>query len=164
MMKLEVLNNNFIEIEDLIKTLHVKCNIINYQYENKILKGNFEIEGEYVNDSSNFELPFNFIRNVPFEIMFVTEIDNITNVNINKFEYFEVERRGIEFEIELSIDYNEIREVSQEVINNENNEYENIKEEVQNNISHILDSTLDTNEKSVQIYPTSTKRTKIKIL
>ena len=61
MMKLEVLNNNFIEIEDLIKVLNVNCNLNEYIYENGILKGEFEFEGEYVNDSSSFDKPFNLL-------------------------------------------------------------------------------------------------------
>ncbi len=171
MMKLEVLNNNFIEIEDLIKVLNVNCNLNEYIYENGILKGEFEFEGEYVNDSSSFDKPFNFFKKIPFEIMFVEEIDEIEEVKIEKIEYFEVERRGIESEINLVIKSKEERgHTAEELLEVENQiveEYDIIKEEAENEITHILDNTFNDEkpvESNDQVFPTTSKRSRIKII
>lgn len=171
MMKIEVLNNNFIELEDLIKVLNVKCELNSYNYENGILKGFLQFEGEYINSSSSFDEPFNFFKQVSFEIMFVENIGPIENVSIEDFEYFEVERRGIETETKLSITYVEERKVSKEddiIIENfdENNEYDSIKENVESEIDNILtDALIDHIDipKEETVFPTNSRRTKIKI-
>ena len=88
-MKLEIKNNNFIEIEDLIKVCSIECTLDEYSCENKILKGVLKFQGEYLKDSSNFDTPFIFLKLIPVEIVFIEDIQNIKEVIISSFEYFE---------------------------------------------------------------------------
>lgn len=180
-MKLEIKNNSFIEIDDLIKVNNISCNLDNYQYENGTLKGQFQIQGEYIKDSSSFDKPFNFLNYVPFEIVFVEKVNEIRNISVEGFEYFEVERRGIETEITIVINDDERELIHEEEVlskDNENNyeeevlskdsenNYEDIKDEVENEITNVLDQTfiVDSNKNSsYPVFPTSTKRTTIKI-
>lgn len=167
-MKLEIKNNSFIEIDDLIKVNNISCNLDNYQYENGTLKGQFQIQGEYIKDSSSFDKPFNFLNYVPFEIVFVEKVNEIRNISVEGFEYFEVERRGIETEITIVINDDERELIYEEEVlpkDNENN-YEEIKDEVENEITNVLDQTFIVDSKknsSYSVFPTSTKRTTIKI-
>ena len=167
-MKLEIKNNSFIEIDDLIKVNNISCNLDNYQYENGTLKGQFQIQGEYIKDSSSFDKPFNFLNYVPFEIVFVEKINEIRSISVEGFEYFEVERRGIETEITIVINDDERELISEEEVlskDNENN-YEDIKDEVENEITNVLDQTFIVDSEknsSYTVFPTSTKRTTIKI-
>lgn len=167
-MKLEIKNNSFIEIDDLIKVNNISCNLDNYQYENGTLKGQFQIQGEYIKDSSSFDKPFNFLNYVPFEIVFVEKVNEIRNISVEGFEYFEVERRGIETEITIVINDDERELIYEEEVlpkDNENN-YEEIKDEVENEITNVLDQTFIVDSEknsSYPVFPTSTKRTTIKI-
>lgn len=167
-MKLEIKNNNFIEIDDLIKVNNISCKLDEYQYENGTLKGQFQIQGEYIKDSSSFDKPFNFFQLIPFEIVFVEKINEITNIYIGEFEYFEVERRGIETEINIVINDEETdldcRKEEDESIRNETN-YEIIKDEAENEIANVLDQTFSLSDvdNNNALLPTSAKRTIIKI-
>ena len=167
-MKLEIKNNSFIEIDDLIKVNNISCNLDNYQYENGTLKGQFQIQGEYIKDSSSFDKPFNFLNYVPFEIVFVEKVNEIRSISVEGFEYFEVERRGIETEITIVINDDERELISEEEVlskDSENN-YEDIKDEVENEITNVLDQTFIVDSEknsSYTVFPTSTKRTTIKI-
>ncbi len=170
-MKLEIKNNNFIEIEDLIKVCSIECTLDEYSCENKILKGVLKFQGEYLKDSSNFDTPFIFLKLIPVEIVFIEDIQNIKEVIISSFEYFEVERRGVETETTLLIIQEEDREVensfNDEIISSVNleDEYNNIKEDVNNEIENILDQTFNIDKKveNKQFYPTKSKRFKIQL-
>lgn len=171
MMKIEVLNNCFIELDDLIKVLNVKCSLVNYNFDNGILKGILQFEGEYINSSSSFDEPFNFFKEIPFEIVFVEKVESLNDVTIDGFEYFEVERRGIETEVKLLISNYDERHSSKndyDIIdfNLENSEYDIIKEDVENEIDNILtDALIDSNNspKKETVFPTNSGRTKIKL-
>ena len=167
-MKLEIKNNRFIEIDDLIKINNISCELDEYHYENGTLKGQFQIKGDYIKDSSSFDKPFNFFNYVPFEIMFVDNIKEIKDISIGGFEYFEVERRGIETEIILVINNNDrdYSNLEDEVTNLEENDYNEIKKEVENEITNVLDQTFILENETInnnQIFPSTTKRTIIKI-
>lgn len=172
-MRLEIKNNNFIEIEDLIKVNSIECILDEYSYDNGTLKGVLKFQGEYLKDSSSFDAPFNFLKYIPIEIVFVEDIKMIKEVKIELFEYFEVERRGIETETTLLIKDEEEREVINDLeeenneIENLNHDYDDIKDNVQTEIDNILDQTFNiesNDDDNNKIFPTKTNRTKIKII
>ena len=46
----------------------------------------------------------NLYHCLPFEIIFTNNLNDVSKVNLQHFEFFEVERRGIEIEFTLSIE------------------------------------------------------------
>ena len=161
MMKLEIKNNQFIDINDLIKTNKLNCSVENYNYENKLLKGEFLIQGEYINDSSCFDEPFNFFKKVPFEIMFIEDVIDLDDVEIKELEYFEVERRGIEIEITLVLTYNNNR--SENIENVTEEIYEEIKNDASTSVDEILNNTLLEQKVSTNTFPSNERKTRIKL-
>lgn len=170
-MKFEILNNSFIEINDLIKIVKIECTLRDYNFENGILKGNLIMQGEYLNNSSSFEKPFNFFKEVPFDILFVEDLHEITKVFVANFEYFEVERRGVEAEVKLCIessnDRNEINKIS-ELVDDESliNKYDLVKEAAEKSVDNVLQNVFETVVEidNSEKLPTNTKRTRIRII
>ena len=152
-----VKNNNFIPSTNLIKIIEISAVVQNYEFADMRLKGNFEIKGTYMQDNSGELKEFN--SNVPFEIIFTNDIENITNLEQTSFEFFEIEGRGIEFEINLKIDYSVLL-----------NDIDSINKEVDLKLQENLevyqdDIPKDDNELNLKesILPTQESKTKIRI-
>lgn len=153
-MQIEVKNNNFIKLDNLIKVHELKSKINEYNFDNNRLSGLFEVEGTFLKKDIGDLQTFNY--SVPFDIIFTEDIKNIESVELIDFEFFEIEGRGIEFEGTLIIRYNN------------SNPYQIIKEEVDDKLQEHLDVfendiVEDRILTSNSFLPTKDIKTKIKI-
>ena len=151
-MQIEVKNNNFIRLDNLIKVQNLNTKINDYNFVDNRLSGVYKIDGEYLN--KDFDNTQSFSYDIPFDIIFTDQIQNIENVELSDFEYFEIEGRGLEFEATLSIMYNTYspyQEIKEEVDQKlkEHLEIYDYEEEVERNL--VENTFLPTNESKTKI-------------
>lgn len=152
-MQLEVKNNNFVNLTNLIKVVNIKADLKDYEFNNNRISGIFIIKGKYIKDTiDRFQ---DFEEEIPFEILFTMPVNIINNVTLKDFEYFEVERRGIETEFTLTVEYES--DDFESSLNN-TTEYDNIKKEVEQKLNESLDVfdhseslNLPTTEQTIKI-------------
>ena len=152
-MQLEVKNNNFVNLTNLIKVVNIKADLKDYEFNDNRISGFFIIKGKYIKDTiDRFQ---DFEEEIPFEILFTMPVNIINNVTLKDFEYFEVERRGIETEFTLTIEY-ESDDFGSSL--NNTTEYDNIKKEVEQKLNESLDVfdhseslNLPTTEQTIKI-------------
>lgn len=147
-MQIEIKNNQFIEIKDLIKVLDVETLIRSYIFENFSLKGEFLFKIRYCSLGKQLDEEEQLEQVIPFEIV-IPDIKQVDNIELLDFEYFSVERRGIEVQLNLRIDYT----TEDEITNSIDEEINEILEE---------NFEVETVEKE-EIFPRLEKRTRIKI-
>lgn len=150
-MQIEIKNNQFIEIKDLIKVLEIETLIRSYIFENFSLNGEYLFKVKYCSLSKQLDDEEDIEVSIPFEIV-MPDVTDVNNIEILNFEYFAVERRGIEIELNLRIEYN----TGNELIN-----------EIEEEINDILDSNFEVEsgviETKEEIFPRLEKRTRVKI-
>lgn len=141
-MNVTINSNAFTKMDKMVGISVVEIKILDYYLQNRILKGNVKIYGEYYTDDVEFETSNGlkeFENIVPFEIVYYKEDPIIDNISIKNFEYYEVAGRGVESVFDLCVEYTvETEHVSQNEI-----EAEEIKEQVSRQIDTILEEKLE---------------------
>lgn len=147
-MQIELKNNQFIEIKDLIKVLDIETLIKSYIFENFSLKGEYVFKIKYCSLLKQLDEEEQLELSIPFEIV-IPDAKEVNSLELLNFEYFAVERRGIEVELNLRFNYLTEDEID-----------ENINKE----INEIFDSNFDVEiEEKEEIFPRLEKRTRFKI-
>ena len=155
-MNVTINSNAFTKMDKMVGISVVEIKILDYYLQNRILKGNVKIYGEYYTEDVEFETSNGlkeFENIVPFEIVYYKEDPIIDNISIKNFEYYEVAGRGVESVFDLCVEYtveteqvsqNEIEaeEIKEQVSQNEI-EAEEIKEQVSRQIDTILEEKLE---------------------
>ena len=141
-MNVTINSNAFTKMDKMVGISVVEIKILDYYLQNRILKGNVKIYGEYYTEDVEFETSNGlkeFENIVPFEIVYYKEDPIIDNISIKNFEYYEVAGRGVESVFDLCVEYTvETEHVSQNEI-----EAEEIKEQVSRQIDTILEEKLE---------------------
>lgn len=141
-MNVTINSNAFTKMDKMVGISVVEIKILDYYLQNRILKGNVKIYGEYYTEDVEFETSNGlkeFENIVPFEIVYYKEDPIIDNISIKNFEYYEVAGRGVESVFDLCVEYTvETEQVSQNEI-----EAEEIKEQVSRQIDTILEEKLE---------------------
>lgn len=106
-MNIEVKTNNFLPIVGLTSVLELNSVISYYNYEDNKLTGEISLSGKCIVNKESVEKEKYIDDSLPFEIIFTNNLNDISEVNLQQFEFFEVERRGIEIEFTLTVEYNE---------------------------------------------------------
>lgn len=151
-MQIEVKNNNFIKLDNLIKVQNLNTKISESNFMDNRLSGTYKIEGEYLKKDQDIGQSFSY--DIPFDIIFTDKIHNVENVELSDFEYFEIEGRGVEFEATLNIVYNvfdSYHEIKEEVDQKlkEHLEIYDYEDEGEKNL--VVNSFLPTNESKIKI-------------
>lgn len=141
-MNVTINSNAFTKMDKMVGLSIVEIKVLDYYLQNRILKGNVKIYGEYYTDDTEFETSNGlkeFENIVPFEIVFSKEDPIIDNISIKNFEYYEVAGRGVESVFDLCVEYTvALEDVSQTEI-----EAEEIKEQVTREIDTMLEEKLE---------------------
>lgn len=153
-MNIEVKTNNYLPILGLTSVISLNAYLNEYEHSNKKLSGKINLMGKCIinNTDENLEKEINEI--LPFEIIFTNDVNKIDNVMLESFEFFEVERRGIEMEVTLIVNCSK-----EEVVDNMEETSESITKEIDfklqdelNNDSQIEEEiTLPTYESKSRI-------------
>lgn len=147
-MQIEIKNNQFIEIKDLIKVLDIEALIRSYIFDNFSLNGEYEFKVKYCSLSKQLDDVEQLETRIPFEIV-MPEVQSIDKIEMINFEYYAVERRGIEIELTLNIEYQT---------------QEDIISDIDESIDDILEEQVGTvEEKKDEIFPRLEKRTRYKV-
>ena len=155
-MQLEVKNNNFIKLNELIKIQNFNAHILNYDfYDNKLI-GKILIEGEALKNINDLDEVSLFSEEMDFEILFTNGIMEVSNVSIKNVDFFEVEGRGIEVEFTLLIEYAQNMQTE--------SAYESVIQRIESDIDEKLeDEIFLKEEESETIFPTKEAKTRIRI-
>lgn len=103
-MELRMNYNYFIKLKNVTKINDISAEVIDYQYEQDELKGILGVAGSYYRpDTDEVTYPFN--EEIPFEIMFTSEIFDISDVDCINLEYDLIEGRGVEVMFDISVNY-----------------------------------------------------------
>ena len=155
-MNINVKVNNFIPLKNLSKVLNLQVSLNDYNFENGKLVGDFCVVGSYLTDYEKNDSPVEFNESLPLEIIFTNDIKFINNIEIINYEYFEVERRGIEIEISINVTYED---------NNCDLNYNEITNNITQHIDEKLQEELDIKnvERNELIFPSNESKTRIRI-
>lgn len=144
-MNVTINSNAFTKMDKMVGLSVVEIKILDYYLQDRVLKGNVKIYGEYYTEETEYETNNGlkeFENVVPFEIVFSKEDPIIDNILIKNFEYYEVAGRGVESVFDLCVEYNVVLEED----NKNEIEAEEIKEQVTRQIDIILEEKLEVKE------------------
>ncbi len=144
-MNVTINSNAFTKMDKMVGLSVVEIKILDYYLQDRVLKGNVKVYGEYYTEEAEYETNNGlkeFENVVPFEIVFSKEDPIIDNISIKNFEYYEVAGRGVESVFDLCVDYNVVLEED----NRKEIENEEIKEQVTRQIDIILEEKLEVKE------------------
>lgn len=136
-MEINIPSNVFIELNNLFKVSTVDIEVSDYQLQDSEIIANIRISGDYYQNDFDSTL-CEFEKTIPVNIVLNERNNQVDEVEINNFEYFEVEKRGIETSFSVDILTSEVKV---------NEELEKIKEsitqEVDDELSEILEIVED---------------------
>ncbi len=142
-MNLKIESNAFIKLDEMVGTNNVEIFLGEYVFEDLVLKGNVIIKGNYYDN--NAEETIEFKNEIPYEIVFTKEEPIINKIEITDFEFYEVVGRGIESSFNIVVDYDfiDISNNREVIEKNEDNEIENIKDSITEQVDQLLTETME---------------------
>lgn len=129
-MELTINCGSFVEINKLLSIVEMNGDIGKYKLEENFLEGSAILSGKYVKDDSG-EF-FEFLKEVPFTLVFKDKNVNINKIDIVDLHFSEVINQGIETTFEIFIDYDVLTN-DDFIINSEEKE-EHLKETDENDL------------------------------
>lgn len=150
-MELRICCEQKIELEKYKNLKSINYEIDRYTFDNGELNGNVVVKGIYENNES---LENEYIKSVPFTLMFKSSGYEIKELKIDNFKHYDVVNNGIECSFDIFVLYelkisegsipnimskDEVKEekIKKEEIKEEKTEKEEIKEEVLETVKEI---------------------------
>ena len=155
-MNIEVKTNNFLPIVGLTNVLELNSIITYYNYDDNKLTGEIALKGKCIINKESVEVDEYIEDSLPFEIIFTNNLNDISKVNLQHFEFFEVERRGIEIEFTLSIECNEKNSLFIDELS------DNITKEIDDKLNKEVN--FEKIDKVETIFPSNEAKSRIRLL
>lgn len=103
-MELRMNYNYFIKLKNVTKINDISAEVIDYQFDADELKGILGVAGSYYRPDAE-EVTYPFSEEIPFEILFTSDVVDISDVDCINLEYEIVEGRGVEVMFDISVNY-----------------------------------------------------------
>ncbi len=142
-MNIQIDGNAFTKIDKMTGISNVEIELLDYKFENNVLKGDVRIYGEYYSSDDSYEESNglnNFENIIPYEMCFTKNKVNIDKIDLNNFEYYEVAGRGIEASFIIDVSYDDV---------NYDNFLEEEKMKITEQVDKMLESKLSFKEENV---------------
>lgn len=140
-MEINIPSNMFVELNNLFKVSTVNVELNNYECKDSEIIGNVRISGDYY--QNDFESTLcEFEKLIPFNLVFKERNKVVDNIEIKDFEFFEVEKRGIETNFNIDIITSEVlqddlEEIKSQITTDIDNQLAEILEVVEDNLPQI---------------------------